>query len=181
MGASLPIISAKFGASYDAIKKRAQREDWLLPHKLQTRLAAQQEHIKAISGCSEVSRNVSSPSVSPSFWGVAETQKSYGTEDKKLAALAETWETRASSIREQVWRIGEQSIKGLDQRGVIVADAKDLKIVAGLMREATGMFKDQPAVSLSIFQNGGDEGFSTDEPTYDGFVSETTSEPDDWA
>lgn len=97
-----------------------------------------------------------------------------------VEAIRETWETRGDKVRELAWAIGEKSLQGLPARGVMVSDAKDLKTVIGLMRESTGQFKDSPAISLSIFQNEGEEGFSADAPTYEANATVIPASSDDW-
>jgi hypothetical protein len=150
-GVPFRTLSEKYEVLRGTIEKRAEREKWLTPQFLQSKL-------------SEMSENVGRAAGQPP----ASLAKSEPDKDNVLATIAETWEQRASSVRNLAWQIGQSSLRGLDKTGVPIRDAGDVAKTIKFMREATGLFSEQAAVQVSVF-SGQSVGF-------DGKTVETDTE-----
>jgi hypothetical protein len=152
-GVPLKMLSDEFGITYDAVRKRAQREKWLTGPVLMAKAA-------------EMSQKVRQPALS----GPPDSEKSGG--DKDIAeVIVRNWAEKGEQVRNLAWSIGQSSLKGLDKTGIPVKDAGDAAKLIKMMREATGQFQDQPLVQMAVF-NGANSGFDVETVQSDTVIME---------
>jgi len=149
-GVPIKILSSEYNIDEGTMRQRSKRENWLTPVRMQNKLAA-------------LSRNAQ-----PACSGPLTPPEKASDNTKVVELVAETWEQRASSVRNLAWQIGQSSLRGLDKTGIPIRDAGDVAKMVKVMREATGLFAEQAAVQVSVF-SGQSVGF-------DGKTVETDTE-----
>ena len=154
MGADLRIVAAKFGISIEAVRKRAQREQWLTPNKLAERLAMAKANGK--QGASElgVSPCQSYHSVTSLLKEKAEL-KNMQDKDTTETALKETLEYKQELIQSQEWLVAQKSLKNAIADGLMITNIKEAKTAFDMGRRAVGLDKPEPMLTMSIFGEQG--------------------------
>jgi hypothetical protein len=157
LGADLSGLAAKFGISYEAIRKRSLREQWLVPHRLHERLLAAKAMGKGDAGYVV-------PNCPTSL--LAEKGEAFKIRDRDTAesVLAETWETRGEQIRSQAWLLAQRSLEPVVKSGLMITTIKEAATAVDMARKAVGLDRPEPLVNLSIF---GDQTPSDMENVYD--------------
>ena len=151
-------LSEEYQIKRRTIDKRAEREKWLTPQFI-------------INRASKLSRNVAGGTSS----GPLPLQKKECDNDKVAGLVLQTWDERASAVRQLAWSIGQSSLRGLDKTGIPVKDAGDVAKLIKVMREATGQFQDQPLVQMAVF-NGANSGFDAETVKSDTVIMEDGAE-----
>ena len=139
----------EYGVSYNAIAMRSHAEQWFTPSRVKMKL-------NRMGGNDVNSVKTDLPSTAP--------------HEKKAEILAETWQSKAESLRILSFDTAVDAIKR--SRGLITIEtASDLKAAVHVARQATGLLDaEAPAISLNL--SGGGGFFESAGPVY-----EATSEP----
>lgn len=114
-----------------------------------------------------MAENVGQGALSPSL----PLQKREADNNIPADLVLQTWDERASVVRNLAWSIGQSSLRGLDKTGIPVKDAGDVAKLIKVMREATGQFQDQPLVQMAVF-NGANSGFDVETVQSDTVIME---------
>jgi len=133
-GVEVSALSEKFGVKEKTIYDRSAREDWQTPLRVKTKF-------KALSDKAGKDRS------NPLFGGLTPSEFSD-------SVLLETWETRASDLRNLAYGVAVQAIR--ESKGqIVIESASDLKHAVHVARQATGLLDtDAPQIQLSLFGNG---------------------------
>lgn len=96
------------------------------------------------------------------------------------SALVQSWELRGEVTREIAYQIGLKSLKNVVRSdGIMLTSAKDVRSMVTMMREATGVFRDDHVPGLSVF--GGHHADDMENVIdVSGPVTETTMDVDGW-
>jgi len=127
-GVPIPDLAEKYSIPAKSVYNRCGREDWLIPAKVKAKInSANRESQK-----------------DPLLRGLTPSEFSD-------SVLVETWETRASNLRNLAYDVAVRAIE--ESRGrVVVESASDLKHAVHVARQATGILDtDQPQIQLSLF------------------------------
>ena len=134
-GVPTSTLSQRFGVTEKTIWDKACREDWQTPTRIKAKLrdlAEKQARVRATS---------------PLLGGVSPSEFSD-------SLLLETWETRATSLRNLSYNVAVEAIKSA-QGQIVIESASDLKHAVHVARQATGLLDtDAPQIQLSLFGSG---------------------------
>jgi hypothetical protein len=158
LGVPFTKLSESFHIKRKTIERRAERENWVTPQFIAARAA-------------KMAENVGQGALSPSL----PLQKRDADNNIPADLVIQTWDERASAVRQLAWHIGQSSLRGLDKTGIPVKDAGDAAKLIKMMREATGQFQDQPLVQMAVF-NGANSGFDAETVQSDTVIMEDASE-----
>lgn len=154
LGAELRHVAAQFGVSIEAVRKRAQREEWLTPHKLHDRLMMAKANANlGASGGGVSDRPLSRYDIS--LLKEKEEARKQQDKDRTETLLADTWEARGEQIRSQAWLIAQKSLKPAIEQGLMITTIKEANTAIEMARKATGQFQEQAMVSLSMYGESG--------------------------
>lgn len=158
-GVTVGELSRRYGISETAIYNRQSREDWLTPKKAKLKIGSLLIRERNMSGReSEVAPPKANASLS-----------NFGTH-----VLADTWQTKADSLRQLSYRVAERAIREAEGR-IVVESASDLSHAVKVARQATGLLdNDAPAINVSIFAPGQDIA-EAGSPCYDAQIVESHS------
>jgi hypothetical protein len=132
-GVPLPKLSEDFQVNVKTIYNRAAEEDWLTPSRVGLKLK-HIERIKRESGDTPLLRGES-------------------LSKKSESLLLETWEARASDLRNLSYSVAVEAIKSAKGQ-IVIESASDLKHAVHVARQATGVLDtDSPQIQLSLFAN----------------------------
>lgn len=124
----------EYGVTYGSIAMRSHREGWFTPDRVKMKL-----------------NRMNNNGVSDGVKGGEKATQS----DKKAEILAETWQSKAESLRILSFDTAVEAIKR--SRGLITIEtASDLKAAVHVARQATGLLDaEAPAISLNLSGGGG--------------------------
>lgn len=147
-GADYDLIAGQFDVTTNAISIRASREKWLTPGRVKLSIRSHEEF--RAKEAEKVSLDKHSLAALP---------------EKKAEILAETWQSKAESLRILSFDTAVEAIKR--SRGLITVEtASDLKAAVHVARQATGLLDaEAPAISFNL--SGGGGFFETAGPVYE--------------
>jgi predicted P-loop ATPase/GTPase len=134
LGVPVSKLAEEYNVNVGTIYTRSRADDWLIPSRLQTKLRENSSRrLEAIGD--------------PLFDQKAQAEKSE-------SLLVQTWEERASNLRDLSFRTAYKAIAQAEGQ-VVIESASDLKHAVHVARQATGLLDtDQPQVQLSLFAGG---------------------------
>lgn len=127
-------LGEKYGVEVDTINKRSFRDGWLTPSRVKVKIQSLQK--------------LQCP---PDEF----TPQNTASSEKVGQILAETWQSKAESLRILSFDTAVEAIKR--SRGLITVEtASDLKAAVHVARQATGLLDaEAPAISLNLSGGGG--------------------------
>jgi hypothetical protein len=130
LGVPISKLAEDYNLNINTVWSQATKNDWLLPRKLKAKLdleAAKSQSTSLLLG--------------------------KGASETGALALLETWETRASDLRNLSYSVAVEAIKAAKGQ-IVIESASDLKHAVHVARQATGVLDtDAPQIQLSLFAN----------------------------
>ena len=134
-GVPLPVLAERFNLAVNTIYNKSASEDWLTPSRVKNKVSR--------LSIKHIPENGDSPLLGGG-----------SLSEKAESLIHETWETRASDLRNLAYGVAVQAIR--ESKGqIVIESASDLKHAVHVARQATGLLDtDAPQIQLSLFGNG---------------------------
>lgn len=133
-GASYQSLAEIYGEKIETITKRSHRDGWLTPSRVKVKI----QNLQKLQ-CPEN----------------GDTPQNTASSEKVGQILAETWQTKAESLRILSFETAVNAIKR-SQNLITIETASDLKAAVHVARQATGLLDaEAPAISLNLGGGGG--------------------------
>jgi len=139
IGMTLKEVAEDFGVEYEAVKKKAQRENWLTIFKLERMLAETKEKEAKLSENSEKSRKVLDSSLSSS-----------GSIEKRLLAFHTA---NKLGLARAAGKGIETALELMDSGEIKPANLQDLKTLADIAKIAWGGDTQAQAVQVNVLSS----------------------------
>lgn len=136
-GVPLPKLAEDFNLAVNTVYNKSAAEDWLTPSRVRAKVEKLAAHKK---------KYISENGETPLLGGASLSKKSE-------SLILETWETRASDLRNLSYSVAVEAIKSAKGQ-IVIESASDLKHAVHVARQATGVLDtDAPQIQLSLFAN----------------------------
>jgi hypothetical protein len=130
LGVPISKLAEDYNLNINTVWSQATKNDWLLPRKVKAKLDHESAKTRSTS-----------------------LLMGKGASETGALALLETWETRASDLRNLSYSVAVEAIKSAKGQ-IVIESASDLKHAVHVARQATGVLDtDSPQIQLSLFAN----------------------------
>ena len=146
-GAPIAFVAEKFGVSFEAVKKRSQRENWLLPCRVEALREKQRAYVLEQAKKGDVSRPVPAPPEK----GSLVSSETPGTATQAAPVTAESLAVMGESLKHTVLSKTLAALRKADLASLPIASWQDAKTAVDVGLKAAGLDSAQvPAVNIML-------------------------------